>query len=54
MIGRRRALDAHIIEQLRATVADQQDTIDELTRTVAAWRLIARALVGRPVDIETR
>ena len=42
----RRALDQHVIDQLQATVATQQEQIDQLTRTVASLRLIAKALLA--------
>lgn len=48
-----RRRQAEQIAELRAVIADQQDQLDELTRTVAAWRLIARALLRRP-PAETR
>ncbi len=49
----RRALDQHVIDQLQATVATQQEQIDQLTRTVAALRLIAKALLVRSKSTPT-
>jgi len=52
---RRRITDEQlaIIDELRHTVARQQEEIDQLTRTLNAWRLIVRAYIGRS-RIETR
>lgn len=36
-----------IIDELRQTIARQQQEIDQLTRTMAAWKLIVRAYIGR-------
>ena len=36
-----------VIDELRQTIARQQQEIDQLTRTMAAWKLIVRAYIGR-------
>ena len=57
MFGWRETAQAQleIIDELRATIAAQQGQIDQLTRSVAACRLIVRALLRRRSEgIETR
>jgi uncharacterized coiled-coil protein SlyX len=54
-MGNRRTIEEHqaIIDELRLIVAKQQEQIDQLTRTVAAFRLIAKSVLRRP-GVETR
>lgn len=57
MFGWRETAQAQleIIDELRATIAAQQGQIDQLTRSVAACRLIVRALLRRRSEgIETQ
>jgi uncharacterized coiled-coil protein SlyX len=55
MFGWRETAQAQleIIDELRATIAAQETQIDQLTRSVAACRLIAKSMLRRP-GIETR
>jgi len=57
MFGWRETAQAQleIIDELRATIAAQQTQIDQLTRSVAACRLIVRAVFLRQSEgVETR
>ncbi len=54
MRRRTNAEHAEIIAELRDIVAAQQGQIDQLTRTLAATRLIIKATLRRDSDIETR
>ena len=51
----RRTLEEHeaLIDDLRIKLATQQDQIDQLTRTVAVLRLVAKSVLKRP-GVETR
>jgi uncharacterized coiled-coil protein SlyX len=53
---RRRTTDEkyETIAELRAIVAAQQGQIDQLTRKLAALKLIVKATLRRDSDIETR
>ena len=57
MMGWRRTAhdQVEIIDELRATIAAQKAEIDQLTRTVAVLRLVAKSILqrNRP-GIETR
>ena len=57
MFGWRRTAhdQVEIIDELRATIAAQKAEIDQLTRTVAVLRLVAKSILqrNRP-GIETR
>ena len=54
-MGLRRTVDekAALIDDLRIKLATQQDQIDQLTRTVAVLRLVAKSVLKRP-GVETR
>lgn len=58
MFGWRRTAinQLEIIDELRATIAAQQGTIDDLTRTVAVLRLVAKSVLlrRRSEGVETR